>query len=718
MGILKSELWKLLTRRTVLILLLLIAVNPLLQLYAIKTPGGDGYSQVDYSRAYREAGSRAPDAAPEEAGEGTGHGGEEVDGEALGGETIDYAAVYSEMRLRSRVGQEIEAIAAYDDYLASVDRKADEIAILQRFVDDGGYAAENAERTRGVYRKLQGITPEAQDPMPLLNVTDNDVTNYLAVIMVFIISLGLVFYEKNEGQLGLLRTTLNGRRKLMAAKVAAMFLSALFVVVSLYAVNAVVGRCVFGTIDYGRPLQSIYVYMKSPFRMSIGGFLGTWFAAKLLTLFLLGTFFMLMGAVFNNIIFVFVSSAAAVLAEVLLHAGISGTHFLAFFKYVNIAHGIKTGGLFADYVNLNLFGTPVNTFFLYWGVWAIAAAAVTFSVVNRLGATHETRAASAKKTKAGGGRECHTNLFLHESYKLLFPGKCLIVLVLACAITAWWNPAAKVQFDRIDEVYYKDYMDRFYGALDDANRERIGAEQAKFDRLAEDIAADYEKGRSALYIDVKYRDELSRQDAFEMVRNHVEYLDAVDGGWLFFDKGYGILTDGAQPQNRDVMQAFVYVILLIAMTFGIFGPDHRNSEVRILRSTYRGRGKLGRLKCVLGVACTLAAFALVYLVHVFNILGAYGTGGIHAPAASIENLAHIPENISVLQYLLIILLMRIVAGFAIVAAVFLLFRLLKNNITVIIACIVLFMIPLVLVGLSLPGTQYILLNPLLLGNVI
>ena len=445
MGILKSELWKLLTRRTVLILLLLIAVNPLLQLYAIKTPGEDGYSQADYSRAYREAGSRAPDAAPEEAGEGAGHGGEEpgyaaevidYDDEETGGEAIDYAAAYSEMRLRSRVGQEIEAIAAYDDYLASVDRKADEIAILQRFVDDGGYAAENAERTRGVYRKLRGITPEAQDPMPLLNVTDNDVTNYLAVILVFIISLGLVFYEKNEGPLGLLRTTLNGRRKLMAAKVAAMFLSALFVVVSLYAVNAVVGRCVFGTIDYGRPLQSIYVYMKSPFRMSIGGFLGAWFAAKLLTLFLLGTFFMLMGAVFNNIIFVFVSSAAAVLAEVLLHAGISGTHFLAFFKYVNIAHGIKTGGMFADYVNLNLFGTPVNTFFLYWGVWAIAAAAVTFSVVNWLGATHETRAASVKKTKAGGGRECHTNLFLHESYKLLFPGKCLIVLVLACAFTA------------------------------------------------------------------------------------------------------------------------------------------------------------------------------------------------------------------------------------------------------------------------------------------
>ena len=701
MGIIKNELYKLLTKRNVTFLLLLIAVNLLFQLYAVHTPNEEGYSQADYSKAYREIGSLGP---------------EEVR-KSLEESRTD-ADRYGETNLRRRVCSEIPAVAAYEEYLASVEEKADAIPVMHRFVDDGGYALDNAERTREVYRKLRGITPEAQDPMPLLNITDNDITSFLAVIMVFIVSLGLVFYEKNEDQINLLRTTMNGRRKLMAAKVAVMFLSALFVVVFLYAGNAAVSWCVFGAMDPDSPVQSIYAYMKSPFRMSIGGFLAAWFLAKLLTLFLLGVFFMLMGAAFDNIIFVFVSSAAAVLAEVLLHARIPGTHYLAFFKYVNVTYGIRTGELFSDYGNLNLFGTPVNTFFLYWGLWAVATAAAVFLVVNCLEKPRGVKAVSAGRRKPGRGYGCHTSLFLHECYKMLIPGKCLIVLALACLFTARWNPAEKVRFDTVEEVYYKDYMDRYYGPFNADNRKRINGEKEKFDRLFDDITADYGQGRDALYVSVKYRDELKRQDAFFLVEQHAAYLDGVDGGWIFFDKGYGILTDGAQPQNRDVMQAFVYVLLLIAMTFGIFGLDHRNSEVRILRTTCRGRRRLGIVKGMLAAGCVIAAFALVYLVHMFNTLGAYGTGGIHAPAASMEHLAHIPVNISVLEYLLIVLVMRFAGGLLLVSVLSALFRLLKNNIAVIIACVVLFLLPLVPVGLGLPGTQYILLNPLLLGNVI
>ena len=50
-----------------------------------------------------------------------------------------------------------------------------------------------------------------------MNITDNELTDYVAVIMLFIIALNLVFYEKSENQLALLRTTARGRRQLMTA---------------------------------------------------------------------------------------------------------------------------------------------------------------------------------------------------------------------------------------------------------------------------------------------------------------------------------------------------------------------------------------------------------------------------------------------------------------------------------------------------------------------
>lgn len=700
MSILKNELCKLLTRRTMLILALLIVINPLLQLYTIRTPGEYGYSTEDYSRLYREVSTYAP-------------------GDMLA--KLDAMADtdrYSEMFLSRRVREEAEACLTYDAYLTSIDDKVAEIEILQRFVGDSdGYSLKNAERTSEVYGKLRGTVTEVQDPMPLLNVTDNRLTDYLAIIMLFIIALNLVFYEKNEGRLSLLRTTANGRRKLMAAKVAVMFFSVLFVMETLYAANALVGRCLFGSIDLGSPIQSIYVYRTCPLRTSIGGFLALCLLTKTLTCFLLGVFFMLAGAVFDNIIFVFITSTSAVLLEVLLNAKIPGTHHLAFLKYINIAFGVKADTMFADYRNMNLFGSPVNVNLLCRIVWLILTVILVTAVVFCLDHPRETKASSAGGKSFLGRLECHTSVFRHESYKMLVPGKCLIVLVLACLFTMWWNPAEKIRFDSAEELYYKDYADRFYGPLDPDNLGRIEAEREKFERLFGEMAADVAEGKDGFYISLKYNEDLKRQEAFDRVTGHVAYLSSVEGGQMFFDKGYGILTSEANARNRDIMQAYVYVILLVAMTFGIFGLDHRNSEERILRSTYLGRGRLKGIKCILGLTCAVVAFSLVYLVFTLNIIGAYGTGGLRAPAASIEHLANIPDNISVLQYLLIIMLMRFVGGLLIVTAVAVLFKYLRNNISVIISCIVLFIIPLVLVSLRLPNTQYILFNPLLLGNV-
>ncbi len=700
MSILKNEICKLFTKRTLLILLIFAVLNPLLQFYHARTPGEDLYTPAEYSALYREV--SAVDAA---------------DITAVLKEKRNKADNYREERLCRRVSEETAVILAYADYLASVDEKTAEIEIMQRFLNDGGYSLKSAKKISEVYRRLEGITPTVQDPMPLLNITDNDFTDYLAVIMIFIIALTLVFYEKNEDQLSLLRTTAKGRRKLMAAKIAAMFLAVTAVVAVLFATNALMGRCLFGSMELGSPIQSIYRYRTGPFRITVGGYLALYFPAKILTCFLLGVFFMLMCAVFNNIIFVFVGSAVAVLTESLLYAKISGTDFLSFLKYLNVSYGLRTGGMFSDYVNLNLFGNPVSTLLLYWILWAAVTAVAVFAVAGYLEKTHETKASPTGKRNLLRGIERHTSVFLHECYKLLIPGRCLIVLALAIAFTVWWNPPATVSFDSLREVYYKDYMDRFYGPLNAANRERINAEQERYDRLFAEIAAAAAENDPEFLTDMQYAEEQDRSDAFADVMTHVEYLETVEGSALFFDKGYRILTDSGNYWNRDTMQAFVYIILLVAMAFGIFGLDHRYQETRILRSTYRGRGTLARVKCILGASCTLIAFSLVYLVHTGNVLRAYGTGGIHAPAACMEHLSQIPGNLSVLQYILLVLLLRLLGGVLIVVVIFALFRRLKNGIFVMISCVGLFLIPLVLVALNIPGAQYFLLNPLLLGNV-
>lgn len=65
----------------------------------------------------------------------------------------------------------------------------------------------------------------------------------------------------------------------------------------------------------------------------------------------------------------------------------------------------------------------------------------------------------------GKNTGCHTSLFLHECYKALVPGKVLLILIAASLFVVWWNPAEKLSYDSVDEVYYKEYMDKYYGPL-------------------------------------------------------------------------------------------------------------------------------------------------------------------------------------------------------------------------------------------------------------
>ncbi len=156
----------------------------------------------------------------------------------------------------------------------------------------------------------------------------------------------------------------------------------------------------------------------------------------------------------------------------------------------------------------------------------------------------------------GGMRKhfgCHTSLFLHEVYKLLVPGRGFLVLLCSCLLTIWWNPAEKIRFASVDEIYYKEYMDKFYGPLDAKNGNRITEEKEKYEQMYADISADREQGKSENYIRIKYKEGLNRQAAFDLVTEHVDYLQSSEflqsrtGGWLFYDEGYAILTDGKTP---------------------------------------------------------------------------------------------------------------------------------------------------------------------------
>ena len=699
MVISRHEIRKLFAARTAALLLLLLAVNVLLQLYLFTATGEDGYTQKAYSDLWHEISTMEPeDVLP-----------------ALE-EARDSAEKYSEITLYGRVYEEAEAVLTYDAYLESIAEKAGDIALMGRLSGGNAYALRNAEKTAAVYARLKGITPVITDPTGVLAVTDNALTDAIAVLMLFIVAVNLLFAEKNEKQLNLLRSTPKGRRPLMRAKSLVMAVAVVLLTVALYGTNALLGRLLYGAVDLTVPVQSIALYRSCPYALTVGGFLAGYFAVSAVSLVLLGFIFMAFSAAAERLIFVFAASAAVVILETVCYTQIPATSHLATLKYLNVIGGVRSGACLADYVNLNIAGRPVSALLLYGVCLAAALVLAALYVIRYLDRPRTARALPAgRRFFPGAGK--HTCLFLHECVKLLLPGGGAAVIVLLVLVTIWWNPAMRVQFDSLDEVYYKAYTDELCGPADAEKLESIERERETYEQLGRDISADLASGKSEGYIQLKYKEELLRQQAFDRVAEQAEYLRAVPGGWFFYAKGYEILTDPDSALNRDLPQALLYVFALIALAFGIVSVDYRNEEVRLLRTTVFGRRRLTAAKCALGVLCAAIAFAAVYLVRVCRVLGAYGTAGLAAPAASMAHLSTVPAGVTVWQYLLLILAMRFAAGVLVVGAVFILMRKMRNGIAVLALGAALFVLPLILAALEMPGARWLLCNPLLLGHV-
>ena len=119
----------------------------------------------------------------------------------------------------------------------------------------------------------------------------------------------------------------------------------------------------------------------------------------------------------------------------------------------------------------------------------------------------------------------------------------------------------------------------------------------------------------------------------------------------------------------------------------------------------------------------LAFWALSQHLHLYILCGCamcfrhMARRGLNAPAASMEHLWRVSQNISVGQYILIIMLMRFIGGLLVSLFVFAMFKYLRSGMSVIISCVLLIVLPLALVAFGVTNAQYMLFNPLLLGNI-
>ena len=126
-----------------------------------------------------------------------------------------------------------------------------------------------------------------------------------------------------------------------------------------------------------------------------------------------------------------------------------------------------------------------------------------------------------------------------------------------------YNPI-KENFNDINGAYYKQYMLKLEGIVNEEKLAFIRDEDNRFVELLDEYTSKQSQGMSDFYLMMEYQELLAPHQAFNKVKVHAEYLKGLKKGQFLYDTGYKLLTGHENAGKQDILLSLIAVVMLIA----------------------------------------------------------------------------------------------------------------------------------------------------------
>lgn len=626
--------------------------------------------------------------------------------------------IFREQALIDSILTEVESCVEYEEYLNGIDESAKRLTSTSLFADPDSFSYRNIAKTPADFAHLKGSELKIAPSKGVEEATGFLATDLIALLMIMTAAVTIVTREKELNQITLSRTAFKGRASLGTAKLFACFSAAFVSIILLYGVNFTVSYFTYGFGDLSRQIQSVYDFNGSNLKISVLQYFALFLSAKLAVYCLISGLIYLVTVISRTAARVYGILAVILAAETSLYYSIPSTSYLCPIKYINIFAYANTDSLFSNYLNLNLFGYPVNYIAVFTA--SVFVLVLAFSVISAAAFSKLTTIKSCskkiglKRISVFGGRT--VNLFLQECYKIFIMGKVLPILIVFAAIVGITYNQINESFSSADDVYYKQYMLKYEGEYTPEKQKLIDEEERNFSETqAEMLEEMANTDGDIIFVMMKYQRILAPQNAFEKVKAHVEYLQTTENGEFVYDSGYKLLTGDESAGNNDLTLGLTAMAMVIFCLVYVYSVEYQTGANILLRTSAKGRGITFLHKLIIGLTIVTVIYFLTYFPYFYNVLSAYGTRGIDSPICSIE--AFSGWSMSIKGYLIFISAERYLALIIAMLIIYLLSCKLKSIISTFLASTAVLILPILLSLLGIEVFNYVLLNPILIGNL-
>ena len=614
----RSEIRKLFQRfSTGIIMLVLLAANAFL-VWNQQLPGAERYYQFDASHILSLYSALPDDAASAlKALEQQDNALMEAMFQETDAGALLTSDVYTEHKLFSNVMERVEPIACYGAILNEIDENAQTLLLTGRYEPDT-FGYRNILKSREQYRALSDVQPEVLYSGAMELLPGGRITDLILLLFCLLVGLELIGSEKTNGTLQLIKTTFRGGYPLITSKVLAGLILALAGTLLLFGSNLVIGFLRCGRIPMDAPIQSVFGFIHSPWKISIGMYVIGFFSMK-----------SLWAASVTAIVYLACSLGRNVLE--------SCGFFLILCAPLSLLLTGDTVGLFAEYRNLNLLGWPVSSFFISILIMLLVSAA-GFTLTAVIHATACPIIAERKGRNNGKIRSISVHLISYEARKLFLMNGAAWVLVglMAVQIVNYLNFHAYLS---PQERLYLAYSEKLEGKADPEKDAFIQEEAARFAELYAQMEA-YTSALASGQIQQEAFEaltsniarQLESEEVFLRAKDQYDRMKA-EGYDYVCQTGYERLLGSEGRKDAQILSAQLIIALILGLA-SIHAGEKETNMVFLLHSA-PGKQDSRRAKGLLATVYAVIASVITIAPHITAIVKNYGLPGLFACGHSV-----------------------------------------------------------------------------------
>lgn len=626
-----------------------------------------------------------------------------------------------EAQFMQDIRNEIDDLHHYHDQLAQIQDAADHISSISIFSDPSSFSSKNIKKTAQDFKDMQDVVITYQLDKGIKEALHFPFTDVLVMLMIGVIATALILEEKDKRLFCFIRPCVNGGGKTITAKCLAMGISTASIVLLLYASNLIYMQINCGLGSLQASLQSLVQYAQSTLHLSIGGYLILFIMTKWIAACMIGAIMLLITLFSKQRIFSFGVMFFIIGVEFLLYQYLPQHQAVSILRYINIISFLRTDVFYEMYYNLNLFQhayslqTLAQIIMITLFLLLLIAIYITYTRKRNLYSQPANFPARKKKQK------CLPYLWIQEFYKVFWVQKGLIIILIFIGLQGYLLQHNSIYIS-MEENRYIHYIDIMKGKPSDATEQFISSQAQHY----ADLHLQYDKNEQA------FNEGNINKSQYDAMQNT---LEAQLFGEALFQKAlqqYHYVKEDPQREmvvpfgyehlffdtNINILPAILVIICVTLLFSNFICAEYTHQTDRLLFSCLKGNRVLLHCKMRLALVSGLILTLLAYLPDLVHIISKYGSFGLHASITSLPVFASLPSSISILIYILLGFLLKLLA---IESTIFLLFALstyMRHPSQVIFLLLTFTAVPLFLHMMGIPFLDALSLYPLLCGSLL